>query len=100
MKSAIKRLEALEKNRPVHREPGPVFMWCGWEMTPKKEAMILRNYPNVSFWKVLSLTLPYGMKKQEGIIKPMYGGQMIWPDPDAQKKRDAKIRRTAMKPRR
>ena len=97
MKSAIKRLEELEKTRPVNKEPGPVFMWHGWEMTKKKEVRILSKYPNVFFWKLLSLTLPYGMKKREGIIEPMEGGMLIWPDPEAKKKRDEKIRRMVMR---
>jgi hypothetical protein len=97
MKSAIKRLEELEKNRPTHHEPGPVFMWYGWEMTKKKEARILFKYPNVFFWKLLSLTLPYGTTKREGIIEHAEGGMLIWPDPEAKKKRDEKIRRMVMK---
>jgi len=92
MKSSKKRLSEIEKRVPAQENEGPVFMWYGWEMTEKKKARILCKYPNVFFWKLLSLTLPYGMKKREGIIEPLEGGMLIWPDPKAKEKKDKKLR--------
>ena len=94
MKQIKKRLEEMEKRAPVQQTDGPVFMWHGWEMTAEKEAKILRKYPDIKmFWRLLSLTLPYGVKKRPGIIKHVEGGLLIWPAPKAEAKAKEEIRK-------
>lgn len=99
MKSVLKRLEELEKNRPATQEP-QFICWGGQEWTKEEEEMMKRKYPNIKiFWKPLTKTLPYGWQRMDKKSIELFNdlASLVNWDPELVKKRDEETRRRVMK---